>query len=75
MGISNYNHFCPYCLITNKQNSKCGNCGQKMIMISKRARVPKKNAKKSEWESLFNAFPHILKEAPYTRALNELGFK
>lgn len=43
---SNYNHFCPYCLVSTKQNLKCGNCGQLTIAISKQARVPKKGAKK-----------------------------
>lgn len=72
---SNYNHFCPYCLIATKQNHKCGCCGQNTIIISKRARVPSKNAKKKEWKSLFDEFPHILIKAPRTKALVKLGFQ
>lgn len=72
---SNYNHFCPYCLTTTKQNQKCGTCGQFTIAISKRARVPKKDAKRKEWEQLFDEFPHILSVAPRTKALVELGFQ
>ena len=72
---SNWNHFCPYCLIANKQNSKCGSCGQPMLAISKYARVPKKDAKRKEWEELFKHFPHILKIAPRTRSLINLGFQ
>jgi hypothetical protein len=73
--MNNYNHFCPYCLIASKQNLKCGNCGQNTITISHRAKVPKKDAKKKEWKELFDEFPHILIVAPYTKALNEMGFK
>jgi len=72
---SNWNQFCLYCLIANKQNSKCGECGQPMMSISKYARVPKRNAKKREWAQLFKLFPYILKTAPRTRALINLGFK
>lgn len=72
---SNYNHFCPYCLTATKQNLKCGICGQETIAISKQARVPRKGAKKREWESLFESFPHILKNSPRTRALVDLGFQ
>jgi hypothetical protein len=72
---SNYNHLCPYCLTVTKQNYKCGTCGQETVVISKHARVPKKNAKRKEWASLFKAFPHILTVAPRTRALVDLGFQ
>lgn len=72
---SNSNRLCPYCLTTSKQNYKCGTCGQKMIIISKHARVPKKDASKKEWEQLFEHFPHILKIAPRSRRLVEMGFQ
>ena len=72
---SNYNHFCPYCLTVTKQNLKCGTCGQDTITIAKQARVPKKGSKRKEWESLFENFPHILKVAPRTKSLVDLGFQ
>jgi len=70
---SNWNRFCPYCLTANKQNHKCGTCGQNTLLISKQARVPKKGAKKKEWMKLFKLFPNILIEAPKTKALIKLG--
>lgn len=73
--MHNYNHLCPYCLTVSKQNTKCGSCGQNTITISDRARVPKKDASKKEWKQLFDNFPHILKVAPYTKALADMGFK
>ncbi len=72
---SNYNHFCPYCLTSSKQNYKCGRCGQPTLVISHRAMVPKQNAKKKEWLALFKAIPHILMIAPKTKALTKLGVK
>lgn len=72
---SNYNHFCPYCLTVTKSNYKCGSCGQDTVLISKRARVPKKGAKRKDWESLFNEFPNILQTCPRTKSLVELGFQ
>ena len=72
---SNYNHFCPYCLTANKQNEKCGTCGQNTISISKQAGVPKKDAKRKKWAELFKKFPHILIASPYTKALARMGFK
>lgn len=71
----NNNRFCPYCLTTCKGNKKCGKCGQETIVVSYRARIPKQDAHRKEWEALFNAFPNILKRAPYTKALADMGFK
>jgi hypothetical protein len=45
------------------------------ITISKQARVPKKGAKRKEWESLFSTFPHILKNCPRTKSLVDMGFQ
>ena len=67
--------FCPYCLSATNQNIICGTCGQFTVRISKYARVPKKNAKKKDWASLFKAFPHILMTSPRTRSLVNLGFQ
>lgn len=75
MGLFNNNRFCPYCLTTGGGNVKCGKCGQEMITISYRCRVPKKDAPRKEWEALFEANPHILARAPYTKALAKMGFK
>jgi hypothetical protein len=72
---SNWNHFCPYCLTTTKQNIKCGTCGQETMTISKQARVPKKGASKKEWKLLFDTFPYILANAPRTKSLVDLGFQ
>ena len=72
---SNWNHFCPYCLTSSKQNWKCGNCGQDTLAIPKSARVPKKGANKKKWASLFSAFPGLLQRLPKTKRLVKIGFK
>jgi hypothetical protein len=73
--MHNKNHLCVHCLITTKQNTVCGECGQPTLEISDRARVPKKDANKKEWKSLFDEFPHILKNAAKSKALIKMGFQ
>lgn len=72
---SNWNHFCPYCFTSTKQNYKCGNCGQDTLAIPKSAEVPKKGASKKKWAKLFAAFPHLLARLPRTRKLIKIGLK
>lgn len=69
------NRFCPYCLISAKGTDKCGRCGQDTIGISHKARIPKKDAKKKAWKSLFEAFPHIQIVTPKTKKLTKLGLR
>jgi hypothetical protein len=75
MSTHNNNHFCPYCLVSSKQNYKCGQCGQPTLTISYHARTPKKDAHKSKWKVFFKFFPYILSSAPSTKALKKLGLK
>lgn len=72
---SNHNRLCLYCLTAKKGGCRCGSCGQETIIISKKARVPKKGAKKKEWVELFNTFPYILLVAPRTKSLVNLGIQ
>ena len=71
--MHSYTLFCPYCFGSKRSGSpKCNRCGQQMVTLSYKVRLPKQNSEKG-WKNFFIYFKDwgFIRSLPNTKKVRK----